>query len=978
MTGPDSGPVPGCLPWRDSDGVLIFDPVRLAGHHRVVLDTESLTCAHAFDVLCGQLLPALVECKAQALLSSRSIDALHADMRSSKPAIAQASRRGADIVRRFQESGALIDARDPHVIAGGAFETESLLTELFVGYQLREKLCLVTQNDSLAMAVLRNARSEAFSQAQSVVTAYVSHDGLRNWAPELLESRILPSTGMDVGGREMDLAMCRCKVFVDTCSWMLEDKANDGATTRGAEFLQQFVLPELRKYGNPLMQPERVSLELEHIASGGSVSSRHALAGIDSLAQFEASGLAVLASDPDEVADKQRFADPVFVRLAVRFQSEFDLCFVTQDTKLAELLLACRKPGTGRLFLVTYIPMRGEQLKPWAGKLQRSALPRTGAQAEADNKLQAAKLQAVNSQAREAGESRNGGGRSPMSAHDSKVRSRDSSGQSRPDEPRPAEIRGFVIHKELTRPDPTPIAITAMPEVGETVIGLQSGALMLVAKIASGGEGTVYQTNRDGVVCKIYHQDCLTRGRQEKLSLMVSRKVRVDGVCWPLELVHNLHKEFVGFLMPKVTGKMLRTSVFAKVLLAKHFPDWTRIELTELAITMLKAIRELHYLGVLVGDVNPQNILVQGPNRIAIVDADSFQVEGYACTVGTETFTPPQLQGKNFAEFLRSHDDELYAVATLLFETLFPGKAPYAAQGGGDVSENIRNMRFAYGRDADGRPPVGPWQFIWSHLHPRLKEDFTSVFARGERVGINDLIKHLEWSVNEMRGGTRDQQLFPEKPWQREGQTVSLRCETCPPEKIIHEVSQYLADKLKAEGKGFVCSACSAMKKMNRLQRTREVDCESRISPMCEGRSQASVVHLETLKREGKPYWCRQCTAAQKERWAAERVGRPQRGPRPTNRVSASSKTPCFVATAVYQDPMALPVVAMRNYRDTVLARHAGGRLFIGFYYFVGPWLARVVEAFPAIRYPLRRLLDCLSAWLASSARPNSNKEAKE
>lgn len=917
------------LPRRDSDAVLLFEPVRLARHHRVVLDTDSFLSPYGESVLCGQLLPALVECKAEALISSRSIDALTAGIQSSSSAASDASKRGASIVRKFQESGVLIDARDPHVIAGDAFGTESLLTELFVGYQQREALCLVTQNETLALAVLRNARSEAFSRAQSVVAAYVAHDGLRNWAPEIGAHTILPSIGMDVSGEEMTVALRDCKVFVDTCSWMLEDKAKGGGATRGGEFLLQYVLPQLQQHGNPLMQPERVMLELQHHVA--TRQDAHAQAGLDALQKFQHQGMAVLASDPDEVAGEQRFADPVFVRLAVRFQSEFDLCFVTQDTKLAELLLGCRKPGTGRRFLVTYIPMRGNKLQPWSKKL---------------NKFSGSAVDVG------------------VPSNESPQRRRTDAPRLKPQsrEPNGPTFNGFRILTELSKPDPTPIEVSALPVAGDTVVGTRSGPLILLDRIAAGGEGVVYRTNRDELVCKVYHRECLTRGRREKLNLMVSQSIQIEGVCWPVELVTTVQQEFVGFLMPAASGKMLRTSVFAKVLLAKHFADWTRIELTQLSITMLKAIRELHYIGVLVGDVNPQNILVQGPQHISIVDADSFQVEGYACPVGTETFTPPNRQGQVFSDFLRTHDDELYAVATLLFETLFPGKAPYSAQGGGDVSENMRNMRFAYGREADGRPPVGPWQFIWSHLHPRLKDDFTAVFARGERVSLNDFIKHLEMSVKDMRDGSRDKSLFPDKPRQKEGQTATLCCVNCPPERANHEVAQSLADKLKVEGRGFICSACLAIKKMNHLQNTREVDCQSKISPECEGRVPASVVHLEALSRAGKPYWCRQCTKARKELWAAER-GYGQYSGRGRSRAKPSSSL-CFVATAVYQDPMAAQVVALRRYRDNVLAYRIGGRAFICLYYIVGPWLAKAVHAFPAVRPPLKRLLDHLSSKL--------------
>lgn len=834
----------GALPWRDGDNVLVLDATILARHHKIVIDTDSLTNTHAFSVLCGNLLSALTATGQKAMISTRSARALHFGLTSKHKASMEEARRGIRVLETLQQNESVIQAHDPHLISGDPLDTELLLKELFIGYQQQHALCLVTQNSALAWAVLRNARSGAFNRVEPVVAAYVAYDGLRNWAPELANWPVPPSSGKSWTSEDLNHAMRDCKVLVDTCSWMLEDKTGSGTSTRGANFMLTVVKPLLEQFGNKLIVPDRTRLELEHHAKSMGEQQPLARVGLDALMQFRKEDLAVLASDPGEAAGSERFADPVFVRMAIRFQSEFDLCFITQDRKLATLLLESRQPGTGRKYFVTFIPMRGDLLIPWERKLQ--SLPAGHP---------AGRLTRFPSDVD-----------SPESMAEVKDR------KERFKKPNAYRNHAFRILTNLTQPNPAPLTLTETPKVGSTVIGKKSGALILIDKIAAGGEGTVYKTNRPSIVCKVYHAECLTLGRKEKLELMCSREVLIDGVCWPVELVDNVRNEFVGFLMPAATGKTLRTSVFAKLLLAQHFPQWSRVELTQLAITILGVIRELHSIGVLVGDVNPQNILVQSPSRVAIVDADSFQVEGYACPVGTETFTPPNRQGQSYTDFLRTHDDELYAVATLLFEILFPGKAPYSSQGGGDVSENIKNMRFPYGRDADGRPPVGPWQFIWSHLHPRLKENFTAVFARGERVHINEFIQHLEWSLREMHIGTRDCAIFPNRPWQREGQTVTMLCTACPPDKAVHEVSQALAERLRSEGKNFMCSSCAALKKMSRLQSTREVDCELKISPQCEGRTQASISRLEALRKDGKPYWCRHCLVLQKERWAAERL----------------------------------------------------------------------------------------------------------
>jgi len=90
----------------------------------------------------------------------------------------------------------------------------------------------------------------------------------------------------------------------------------------------------------------------------------------------------------------------------------------------------------------------------------------------------------------------------------------------------------------------------------------------------------------------------------------------------------------------------------------------------QLAINILERISYLHRLNVLLGDINPLNILVKDENTIYFVDCDSYQIEGFPCAVGTVDFTAPEIQGVDFRTFLRAPEHELFAVATLLFMML--------------------------------------------------------------------------------------------------------------------------------------------------------------------------------------------------------------------------------------------------------------------------------------------------------------------
>ena len=270
-----------------------------------------------------------------------------------------------------------------------------------------------------------------------------------------------------------------------------------------------------------------------------------------------------------------------------------------------------------------------------------------------------------------------------------------------------------------------------VPGAGDEVHS-PSGVLRLGAALGSGGEGTIYDLG-DGTVAKLYHPGKLTAARRDKLALMASYPAPCDGVCWPQELLCNQLGEFVGYRMERASGKELQRCVLNRKVLEQSFPGGKKEDMVRLAITILEKIRALHRAGVLLGDINLSNILVASPEKVWFVDCDSYQVGGYPCPVGKSYFIPPELQGKNFSTFLRTPGNEAFAVATLLFMLMLPGKGPYAQQGGGTIEESIRAMDFPYpcGENGKEHTPEGSWRFQWSHLPYFLKESFYGTFQRG-------------------------------------------------------------------------------------------------------------------------------------------------------------------------------------------------------------------------------------------------------
>ncbi|MBO8416581.1 MAG: zinc-ribbon domain containing protein [Proteobacteria bacterium] len=371
------------------------------------------------------------------------------------------------------------------------------------------------------------------------------------------------------------------------------------------------------------------------------------------------------------------------------------------------------------------------------------------------------------------------------------------------------------------------IEITAIPAAGDVVEahdGQRVDLITLGDKIASGGEGTVYATNIRGLVAKIYKPGKLDLIKLKKLELMISRHLIYPGICFPLSQLY-FKGSFAGFLMPEAKGRPLQRSLFLPVkVFVQRYPEWTRLETVQLALTILDKICWLHQHHIIMGDINPGNILISSPTEVYFVDADSYQVEGYPCPMGTINFTAPEIQRRSFADFLRTLGNENFAVATLLFMLMIPGKPPYAMQGGEDQIENILNGDFAYpsGERSNGKAPDGLWRFCWSHLPRFLKDDFYDTFKKGERYSREDTrLNAREWRrrfenyLELLQNGqltAHDEmslEIFPTRLKKNKDVTY-IKCQLCG-EEVDEERSEggYCYNCLN-QGETYPCERCGA------------------------------------------------------------------------------------------------------------------------------------------------------------------------
>jgi hypothetical protein len=131
--------------------------------------------------------------------------------------------------------------------------------------------------------------------------------------------------------------------------------------------------------------------------------------------------------------------------------------------------------------------------------------------------------------------------------------------------------------------------------------------------------------------------------------------------------------QVVGYLMPKVRGEALCS--YGEV-------RWRREhsvageDVVAVLLALHDAIAELHRAGVVIGDFNDLNVLVDA-RRVHLIDVDSYQFAGYSCPMFSERFVDPRLCDAQLVP-VRPHDtdSDWFAFAAMAFRTLL-GVGPW-------------------------------------------------------------------------------------------------------------------------------------------------------------------------------------------------------------------------------------------------------------------------------------------------------------
>lgn len=244
--------------------------------------------------------------------------------------------------------------------------------------------------------------------------------------------------------------------------------------------------------------------------------------------------------------------------------------------------------------------------------------------------------------------------------------------------------------------------------IANTRVRLVDGDLL-----GEGGEARVFRWKDQAV--KVFHpvdpKDAVAvRARALKLEKLQRFPARLPpGVIAPKAPVVDQRGQVIGFTMDalervedasRLSQRKFRSAGLDNLAVQRHFA------------ALRDLVAALHRQGVVVGDLNDGNVLVQpATGRTFLIDADSLQLGGLPCAVAHERFLDPRLYGVDLASAPRFDEgSDWFAFAVMFFASLL-----YVHPFGGTHATLPTPLRRAEARHSVLKPDVtlprvaAPW-----------------------------------------------------------------------------------------------------------------------------------------------------------------------------------------------------------------------------------------------------------------------------
>ena len=267
------------------------------------------------------------------------------------------------------------------------------------------------------------------------------------------------------------------------------------------------------------------------------------------------------------------------------------------------------------------------------------------------------------------------------------------------------------------------------------------GTLHISKQIGQGGEGAIYETQEQNDIALKLYWPAKAESRRDKIAAMASAQWYKASpfVAFPIDILFSPSGAFVGFVMRKIAGGKPVHMLFSPASRKLEFTSANYKFLVRAAVNIARAVASVHAIGCVIGDVNQSGFLVSEKAVSTLIDCDSFQIvlgnKKFLCLVGTNEYTPPELQGVRFDRVERAPNHDNFGLAILLFQILFMGRHPFSGryQGTGDmpIERAIGEYRFAYSAQATitkmQPPPAAP---LLTDFPSYIGQAFETAFGR--------------------------------------------------------------------------------------------------------------------------------------------------------------------------------------------------------------------------------------------------------
>ncbi|MFM2310642.1 MAG: hypothetical protein RLY87_2764 [Chloroflexota bacterium] len=224
-----------------------------------------------------------------------------------------------------------------------------------------------------------------------------------------------------------------------------------------------------------------------------------------------------------------------------------------------------------------------------------------------------------------------------------------------------------------------------------------NAVIQLGSQLGRGGEATVYDFDgQPDMVVKIKHKP-LADDDLQKLQTMLDNppddpthtKLKHHSIAWPIDLVYErdgTKKTPIGFVMPKMKSSVTLSEVMHPGHRQNVAPQFSYRLLLNIGKNLAIVVKNIHAKGHVIGDMNTLNIMVstvlETSTLVTVIDCDSFQIKPasgqvFRCKVGKPEFTAPEIQNRNYSQFDRTQQHDMFAFAVIMYQLMMQNAHPF-------------------------------------------------------------------------------------------------------------------------------------------------------------------------------------------------------------------------------------------------------------------------------------------------------------